>query len=50
MVYKGLKAMAVDPLRGFIFLATNESVHSYNFTIDLGIDMMNPSLNINIKS
>jgi hypothetical protein len=36
--------MAVDPLRGYIFLATQTEVQRYAFTVNLGVDMMQPTI------
>ena len=37
-----MKAMAVDPLRGYLFLATTNRVHRYSFAVELGYRMMQP--------
>jgi hypothetical protein len=44
MTVSDVVAMAVDPLRGYIFLATEDEVQRYGFTVDLGVDMMAPSI------
>lgn len=43
---QGLIAIAVDPVKGFIFLATNYYVTCVGFTVSLGDDKMSPSITV----
>lgn len=44
--YLGVVALAVDPLRGCIFVATNETIVQIGFSVNLGEDMMNPTVKL----
>ncbi len=41
---QGIIAIAVDPIKGYIFLATNFYVTTVGFTVSLGDDKMSPSI------
>lgn len=46
MTVSGVSAMAVDPIRGFIFLAIGDQVKRYPFEVKLGEDKMHPSIRV----
>jgi hypothetical protein len=42
--------MAVDPSRGYLFLADTITVRRFNFTVTMGKDYMTPKLTLSDKS
>ena len=39
-------AMAVDPVKGYLFLADSSTVRRYTFVVDLGLDYMSPKITL----
>lgn len=42
--------MAVDPIKGYLFLTLEDKIIMYVFTVDLGVERMNPTIKLSHTS